>query len=52
MYMISHDQLLICSSVDQVGLPILELYLADVTVPDVSGSAGIVVGSIDYEVTK
>ena len=43
---------MICSSVDQVGLPILELYLADVTVPDVSGSAGIVVGSIDYEVTK
>ena len=43
---------LICSSVDQVGLPILEQYLADVTVPDVSGSASIVVGSIDYEVTK
>ena len=39
-------------TVRQVGIPILEQQLASVTIPDISGSAGTPIGSIDYDLTR
>ena len=39
-------------SVPQVGIPILEKELASLNIPDISGSAGTPVGSIDYDLKK
>ena len=40
-------------SVDTVGIPILEQQLANVNIPDVSGSTRIsVIGTVDYSLSK
>eukprot|EP00731_Ephydatia_muelleri_P031065 Em0022g579a len=36
----------------QVGIPILEQQLSSLTIPDISGSAGSPIGTIDYTVTS
>ena len=36
----------------QVAIPILEAALSDLTIPDISGSAGTPIGSIDYSLSK
>ena len=43
---------IIMSTVHQVGFPCLESQLSSIPIPDLSGSADVVVGSIDYELTK
>ena len=40
------------STVRQVGLPYLESQLSSIPIPDLSGDADVVIGSIDYELTK
>ena len=39
-------------SVRQVAIPMLEKALSSLTIPDISGSAGTPVGSVDYSLSK
>ena len=38
--------------VRQVAIPILEHALSSLSIPDISGSAGTPIGSIDYSLSK
>ena len=40
------------SPVVQVGIPILEQQLSSLNIPDISGSAGTPIGTVDYDLTR
>ena len=40
------------TTVHRVGLPYLESQLSSIPIPDLSGDADVVIGSIEYKLTK
>ena len=48
-FYLNHSHIII---VRQVAIPILEQALSSLSIPDISGSAGTPIGSVEYSLSK